>query len=71
VCRDAGPWYGWERHILGGITVVPVPGDHSTVVLGSNAEVLVRSLGAAIAEARRSRESALELGCVAPESAAS
>jgi phthiocerol/phenolphthiocerol synthesis type-I polyketide synthase E len=49
IYRDAGPYYGWERHVLGGIEVVPVPGDHATVVLGRSAEVLVRSLGAAIA----------------------
>jgi len=51
IYRDAGPNYGWEGHVRAGIEVVPVPGDHATVVLGQNAEVLARSLGAAIARA--------------------
>ena len=52
IYRDAGPYRGWERHILGGIDIVPVPGDHATIVLGRNAEVIGRSLGAAIARAQ-------------------
>jgi acyl transferase domain-containing protein/thioesterase domain-containing protein/acyl carrier protein len=52
IYRDAGPCRGWERHILGGIDVVPVPGDHATVVLGRSAEVIGRSLSAAIARIR-------------------
>jgi thioesterase domain-containing protein len=44
-----GPAYGWDREILGGVEIMTVPGDHATLVLGSNAECLVRFLSAAIA----------------------
>ena len=52
IYRDAGPCRGWDRDVLGGIDVVPVPGDHATIVLGRNAEVLARSLDAAIGRAQ-------------------
>ncbi len=52
IFRDAGPHRGWDRDVLGGIDVVPVPGDHSTIVLGRNAEVLARGLSAAIERAQ-------------------
>jgi thioesterase domain-containing protein len=53
IYRDAGPYYGWDRHVLGGMEVVPVAGNHSTIVLGRNGDVLARSLSAAIARARQ------------------
>jgi thioesterase domain-containing protein len=46
---EGGPTYGWDRLVLGGVEVVEVPGNHHTVLLGAGAEVLVRSLGRAIA----------------------
>jgi acyl transferase domain-containing protein/thioesterase domain-containing protein/acyl carrier protein len=46
--QGGGPTYGWDRDVLGGVDVVTVPGDHSTLLLGSNAELLVKSLSAAI-----------------------
>jgi thioesterase domain-containing protein len=52
IYRDAGPSYGWDRHVLGGVEIVAVPGNHATLLLGQNAEILVRSLSAAIAEAQ-------------------
>jgi thioesterase domain-containing protein len=52
VFRDAGPNRGWDRTILGGIDVIPIPGDHATIVLGRNAAVLARALGEAIERAR-------------------
>jgi thioesterase domain-containing protein/aryl carrier-like protein len=52
IYRDAGPCYGWERDVLGGVEIVAVPGNHATLLLGQNAELLVRSLNAAIARAQ-------------------
>ena len=54
IFRDAGANRGWDRDVLGGIEVVPVPGDHATIVLGRSAEVVARSLSSAIARARSS-----------------
>ena len=47
VYRGAGPAYGWEKHV-GDLDVVVVPGGHHTLVLGSNARILAKSLEAAI-----------------------
>jgi thioesterase domain-containing protein/NAD(P)-dependent dehydrogenase (short-subunit alcohol dehydrogenase family) len=52
IYRDAGPAYGWDKQVLGGVEIVRVPGDHATVVLGKNAEILVRSLTMAIERAQ-------------------
>jgi thioesterase domain-containing protein/aryl carrier-like protein len=49
IYRDGGPCYGWDRHVLGGVDVVPVAGDHSTLLLGGNATVVARVLREAIA----------------------
>jgi acyl transferase domain-containing protein/thioesterase domain-containing protein len=57
VHRDGGPFYGWERHILGGVEVVEVPGDHATFVLGANAGVVARALSEAIAKVRPAAQS--------------
>ena len=59
---EGGRAYGWDRHILGGVDVIEVPGNHHTVLLGANAEVLVRSLGRAIEDAQR------QVGQVGPSS---
>jgi acyl transferase domain-containing protein/thioesterase domain-containing protein/acyl carrier protein len=53
--RGGGPTYGWNRHVLGGVNVVTVPGDHSSLLLGTNAELLVRSLSEAIDRVSRMR----------------
>jgi thioesterase domain-containing protein len=63
-----GPCYGWDRHILGGVDVVPVPGGHDTLLLGANSKVLLAVLNAALGSA----QSALEpksRATPAPESA--
>jgi thioesterase domain-containing protein len=57
IYRDAGPSYGWERHVLGGVDVVEVPGDHATFVLGSNAIEVARALSEAIAKVRPAKRS--------------
>ncbi len=44
--------HGWDRHVLGGVEVVVVPGDHQSLLLGMNADLLGRSLGAAIERAQ-------------------
>jgi thioesterase domain-containing protein/acyl carrier protein len=46
--RGGGPTYGWDRDILGGVEVITIPGNHSTLLVGANAELLVRTLGTAI-----------------------
>jgi thioesterase domain-containing protein/NAD(P)-dependent dehydrogenase (short-subunit alcohol dehydrogenase family)/acyl carrier protein len=53
--QGGGPTYGWDRDVLGGVDVVTVPGDHSNLLLGPNAETVVRSLSEAIDRVTRSR----------------
>jgi hypothetical protein len=65
--QGAGPTYGWGRDVLGGVEVVVVPGHHSSLLLGPNADLLVGSLSAAIDRVSRSRP---ELAGAAPASAA-
>jgi thioesterase domain-containing protein len=48
-----GNTYGWDKDVLGGVEVVVVPGHHETLLLGANAELLVRSLSASIARGSR------------------
>jgi thioesterase domain-containing protein len=48
---EAGPTYGWERHVRGGVEVVALPGDHHTLLLGPNAGPLARSLAHTIERA--------------------
>jgi acyl transferase domain-containing protein len=43
-----GPNYGWDAFIQAGVDVVEVPGNHQTILLGANADQLVKSLGQAI-----------------------
>jgi thioesterase domain-containing protein len=45
---DAGPSYGWEPHVAGGVEVVRIPGNHHTLLLGKNAEPLARALAVTI-----------------------
>jgi thioesterase domain-containing protein len=51
IYRAAGPAYGWDLDVLGGVEIVAMPGDHRTLLLGRNAEPLGRALDAAIARA--------------------
>lgn len=51
--EDAGPAYGWDREIVGGVTIVPVAGNHDTLLLGANAQRIARSLSMLIEEATR------------------
>jgi thioesterase domain-containing protein/aryl carrier-like protein len=53
--RGGGPTYGWDRDVLGGVEVITIPGNHSTLLVGPNAELLVRSLSEAIDRVSRSR----------------
>jgi len=46
-----GESYGWDRDVLGGVNVVQLPGHHSSLLLGTNAELLVRRLNEEIARA--------------------
>jgi acyl transferase domain-containing protein/thioesterase domain-containing protein len=47
-----GPLYGWERDILGGVELVLVPGNHSTILRGANATMLLEVLNLAISRAQ-------------------
>ncbi len=51
VFNHAGLRHGWEEHVLGGVDVEIVPGDHDSLVLGRNAEIFMRLLIAAIERA--------------------
>ena len=46
--QDAGPAYGWDREIVEGVTIVPVPGSHDTLLLGDNAQRIASSMSALI-----------------------
>ena len=45
--------YGWSDVVQGGVDVVSVPGDHDTLLLGANAEVMLGRLRDAIDAAQR------------------
>ena len=49
--QAGGPAYGWEHDVLGGIDIVTVPGDHDTLLRGSNAARIVTSMNALIEQA--------------------
>jgi thioesterase domain-containing protein/acyl carrier protein len=51
VFSGGGPYYGWERLILGGMKTVMIPGNHDTLLLGPNAKVLMGPLNAALDQA--------------------
>jgi len=56
--RAGGPAYGWDKTVLGGVEVIPVPGDHNSIMLGANAARIAHRLGQAIDEVtiRRDQE---------------
>jgi len=66
--EDRGPSYGWDSDVRGGVEVLRIPGNHSTLMLGANAEMLVTTLSAAIDRVSQlrveltARDSVLELG---------
>jgi thioesterase domain-containing protein/acyl carrier protein len=51
VFSGGGPCHGWDSVILGGIKTVMIPGNHDTLLLGSNAKALMGPLNAALEEA--------------------
>jgi thioesterase domain-containing protein len=48
--RAGGPTYGWDKTVLGGIEIIPVPGDHNSIMLGANAARIAHRLEQAIDE---------------------
>ena len=48
VFSGGGPYYGWDRVVLGGVQTVMIPGNHDTLLLGANAKVLMGPLNAAL-----------------------
>lgn len=48
--QAGGPHYGWDDTIRGGLEVVPIPGDHDSIVVGTNAERIARRLLQAIGD---------------------
>jgi thioesterase domain-containing protein len=53
IYKEAGPTYGWDRDVLGGVEIVAMAGDHHSVLLGKNAGPLGSALDAAIAGAAK------------------
>jgi thioesterase domain-containing protein len=51
VFSGAGPLYGWEQHVLGGVDLELVAGDHNSFLLGPNAEIFARKLTAKLRNA--------------------
>jgi thioesterase domain-containing protein/acyl carrier protein len=49
--RAGGPAYGWDKTVVGGIEIIPIPGDHDTLLLGANAQRIAHRLAQAIDEA--------------------
>lgn len=52
-----GLTYGWERYVRGGVDVIVTPGTHSTLLIGPNADLVVRALNRAIEGAGHARPS--------------
>ncbi len=52
--RPGGPCYGWERDLLGGVDLVPMEGNHDTIVLGANGRRVGEELSRRIALATTS-----------------
>jgi len=48
--RTGGPAYGWDKTISA-LEVVPIPGDHRSIMTGANASRIARRLGEEIDEA--------------------
>ena len=46
--RAGGPTYGWDKTVLGGIEIIPIPGDHTSIMLGANAARIAQRLAQAI-----------------------
>lgn len=46
--RAGGPTYGWGETIRGGIEIVPIPGNHDSIMVGANAARIARRLRLAI-----------------------
>ena len=42
--QAGGPTYGWDNTVLGGIEIVPIPGDHDSLMAGANAERIAQRL---------------------------
>jgi thioesterase domain-containing protein/acyl carrier protein len=55
--HTSGPTYGWDREVLGGVTVVDVPGDHDTVLRGANVQRVASSISTLIERAASAAES--------------
>ena len=67
VFEAAAPDYGWSEVVRGGVDVVTVPGDHDTLLLGANAEVMLGRLRDAIDAAQRaSMDGSREPGAPSP-----
>ena len=52
IYEDPGPTYGWDRCALGGVEIVEIPGDHRTMMHGTNARLLGRALDTALERAQ-------------------
>jgi thioesterase domain-containing protein len=66
--RAGGPAYGWDKTVLGGVEVIPIPGNHDSIMLGANAARIARRLGQAIDEVSKTQgiRTAVNTGSAAP-----
>jgi len=51
--RTGGPTYGWDQTITNALEVVPIPGDHRSILTGANAMRIARRLAQEIEQARQ------------------
>ena len=54
--QAGGPAYGWDKTVLGGIEIIPIPGDHDSIMVGANAARIAQRLGQAIDEVTAQRD---------------
>jgi len=51
--RTGGPTYGWDQTITNALEVVPIPGDHRSILTGANAMRIARRLAQEIEQVRQ------------------
>jgi hypothetical protein len=66
VFSGGGPCYGWDAVAQGGVETVRVPGNHDTVLLGSNVRVLMVTLNAALEAASQRPAASQDLAVTSP-----
>ncbi len=62
--RTGGPAYGWDKTISA-LEIVPIPGDHRSIMTGANASRIARRLGEEIDEALQEPVTGADTGIAA------